>query len=700
MNARAVWWRQLEAAKWRLSRTRLTLGLLAAAVFVLAAFPRLTTLDRALTADEYDNWMERSARFYGALVARRFEETYQSYHPGVTITWLGGLSLAAADVIHPSDPARPWRWAVDTSRMALALPAARFPIALLASLSLVVLFLLLHRLVGTPAALAGALVVAFDPFDLAHSRLIHLDASVSHFMLLSLLAALVYWHGAGSYRFWLLSGLLAGLAVLTKAPSAYLFLFVPLAGLVWRLAGSPRREWPRHGRRWLLDLLVWGAVALVVFASLWPAFWHNPLGLIREMLVQQQQTAAVPHGRLNYFLGEVVRDPGPLFYVIAYLLRAAPLTLAGLVLIPLLALRRRWLPAGWWPILIVLLAYGVLFGALITPAAKKFDRYLLPAFPAFDLAATLALLGLLAAASRAWRWGRGLAFALALAFAAQSSSALALHPYYLAWYNPLSGGPAVWSRALLVGWGEGLDLAADYLNSLPDASQLRVVALYRGFWPFFQGHTIPPERYDRAVIDYVVTYSSQHQRGHWRQIEADLAGLAPEHVVTLNGLPYAEVYALPRVTVPSREDIRFGEVLALDEFAISPGMVRPGEKLAVTLYWRALQPPPVDYKVFVHLLDANGQRHGSRDRPLGPEAYPVSIWRPGDQIAWSHTASVAADTPPGPLWVVVGVYDPETGTRLPPTAEAAFGPELTYHGLTLRQIMVIDPAEGALDEES
>ena len=44
------------------------------------------------------------------------------------------------------------------------------------------------RLLGFWAALCGFVLMAFDPFHLAHSRLLHLDGLVSSFMLLAVIA--------------------------------------------------------------------------------------------------------------------------------------------------------------------------------------------------------------------------------------------------------------------------------------------------------------------------------------------------------------------------------------------------------------------------------------------------------------------------------------------------------------------------------
>ena len=52
------------------------------------------------------------------------------------------------------------------------------------------------------------------------------------------------------------------------------------------------------------------------------------------------------------------------------------------------------------------------------------------------------------------------------------------YPYYLTYFNPLSGGNRSAPQVLLVGWGEGLEKAADWLNQQPDPDTQHVISWY------------------------------------------------------------------------------------------------------------------------------------------------------------------------------------------------------------------------------
>ncbi|MCY4525987.1 MAG: hypothetical protein OXB89_05205 [Anaerolineaceae bacterium] len=130
-------------------------------------------------------------------------------------------------------------------------------------------------------------------------------------------------------------------------------------------------------------------------------------------------------------------------------------------------------------------------------------------------------------------------------------------------------------------------------------------------------------------------------------------------------------------------DVRFGEHIRLsgydlhtpdprpgtDTFAVYPGRgASTGDELSVTLYWNATSAPPENYSFFLHL--------GALDdpRPLaqvdGNPAVPArltSTWDRPEETLISPRFSLALpeDLPPGDYRVTLGLYNFETGERLP-----------------------------------
>lgn len=94
-------------------------------------------------------------------------------------------------------------------------------------------------------------------------------------------------------------------------------------------------------------------------------------------------------------------------------------------------------------------------------------------------------------------------------------------------------------------------------------------------------------------------------------------------------------------------------------------VVRDGHQLQVTLHWRAQRAIPLDYSVFVHVVNANGEVVAQHDgQPGGDVTIPTSSWRPGETILDRHVIDLPTDLPSGAYTLNVGVYYWQTLERL------------------------------------
>jgi hypothetical protein len=112
-------------------------------------------------------------------------------------------------------------------------------------------------------------------------------------------------------------------------------------------------------------------------------------------------------------------------------------------------------------------------------------------------------------------------------------------------------------------------------------------------------------------------------------------------------------------------DTRFGDRARLVGYDLHETAARPGDKLALTLYWQALGTFDRNYAVFVHLITADNRIAGQHDQTPGDGAYPTTSWVAGEYMADAYAIPVNAGTPPGDYWIEVGIYDPLSGARLP-----------------------------------
>jgi len=190
---------------------------------------------------------------------------------------------------------------------------------------------------------------------------------------------------------------------------------------------------------------------------------------------------------------------------------------------------------------LVLIGYVLLYTAMMTISPKKLDRYLMPAYPALVILAAIAI----ESAFRTVLTGRRLWFGILGVAAVQAAFIISVQPYSLSFYNPLLGGAPMASRAMIVGWGEGLDQVAAYLEALPDAQDVVVASLYRdGVMPLIRGRGVRLPAWQEA--NYFVNYINMDQRGLVPVgLQRLVDELPPDFAVRLTGLEYVRVYRIP-----------------------------------------------------------------------------------------------------------------------------------------------------------
>lgn len=542
-----------------------------AALLTLTALVwRVVDLSRFATWDEL-YWTHTTLRFWRAIQAGHWERTAIIGQPAVVQSWLGSLVATlrgwlGGDTVWETIRAagRPRYAPQDLSMLgALADEWRWFPLmtALVTALSIGGVYLLARRLVGGWAALVGTLLLIVNPFYLAHSRVMALDAVLASLMLLSILACLIYLR-EGRLRFLALSGVLGGLAALQKTPAIFVFGYVGLLCLVPFFQALWHRRERDALEKGALPFAAWSILAAATYVAVWPAMWAAPgstLGLVYHSIVDHAGIAF----DATFFMGEATRTPGLLFYPFVAALRSSPLTLLGLGCLAWRAARRA--PSVSGGTVGALLLYALLFAIALSLTTAKFDRYLLPALLPLDLVAGIGLAavflptyarpqgeGLGTRGKPGW-WQSGLGgrassfvgpWLLAALVLGQALLVLSYHPYYLAWYNPLLGGQRAAQAILPLGWGEGMEQAAHFLAAQPDSAQLRVASWSAaGLAPWFRGQVIQPQPHSPwQAADCAVVYITDVQRGD--ELAQVLTGRTPLFVGRVHDLDYVWVYRL------------------------------------------------------------------------------------------------------------------------------------------------------------
>lgn len=267
------------------------------------------------------------------------------------------------------------------------------------------------------------------------------------------------------------------------------------------------------------------------------------------------------------------------------------------------------------------------------------------------------------------------------------------HPYSIAAFNQLLGGAPMGVRSLSAGWGEGFNLVADWLNQQEDITDVLTVSrMITSLNPYLKAGAqafFPREETGelRRNAGYLVVYLSEVQGGAPLPPSDRFYGKVPPlHVVTIHGVDYAWIYAVPPdVSLkPTPSPVQFGTRLELHGCNSKPALdqLGPATRLTLTCHWLVRAPLPHDAWLFVHVVDEQGQRVAQLDLP-----YPTSTWHVGRYVPLEIPLELPTQT--GAYRILIGWYDPTTGQRLPLVGGTPADPALSGNdALVLAEVQV------------
>jgi hypothetical protein len=119
-------------------------------------------------------------------------------------------------------------------------------------------------------------------------------------------------------------------------------------------------------------------------------------------------------------------------------------------------------------------------------------------------------------------------------------------------------------------------------------------------------------------------------------------------------------------------DSATGPAIWLDGYTLPNDELGPGDILQLALFWRAEEPIPNRYKVFVHLYDGDGQLVAQTDSEPGGALRPTDTWLPGETVIDRYGVLIPLEVDPGSYTLAVGLYDvADPSSRLVVTLEGA-----------------------------
>ncbi len=118
-------------------------------------------------------------------------------------------------------------------------------------------------------------------------------------------------------------------------------------------------------------------------------------------------------------------------------------------------------------------------------------------------------------------------------------------------------------------------------------------------------------------------------------------------------------------------DAQLGQSIQLTGYDLNPASPITNNQLPITfaLHWQSTAPLPTDYTVFTQLIGPDGQVWAQWDNPPQAGRYPTPAWADHDPVIDRYSLALKEGAPPGDYRLLVGMYDPATGERLPATID-------------------------------
>jgi 4-amino-4-deoxy-L-arabinose transferase-like glycosyltransferase len=291
-------------------------------------------LGKSANVDEALWLHDRIPKYWNALEALEFRKTSISDKPGITVALVSGAGL-----LSEPDP-KSWK---DTTGNPAGTESFffsfRIPIVVFAALLLPLFYFLLERLVGRTRGMFAFALIALSPTTIGMTRIINPDALLWMFVPLSLIAFLVHIKRR-HIGYLLLSGVLLGLALLTKYVANILFVFAfGLIFLEYVFRGKDESFLP-YLRRSLLSYGLWTFVAIAMFFVLFPATWLRPGKLLDATIFSQafESTAVLFLSLLSIVLADRIFNKARISEAIMLRIRSHRFGIASAIAVSWVAL--------------------------------------------------------------------------------------------------------------------------------------------------------------------------------------------------------------------------------------------------------------------------------------------------------------------------------------------------------------------------
>lgn len=353
-------------------------------IFLLFLLPRIVYLGWDEWNVDAQRWQIRSDNFVEAILEGNIAETYQSYHPGVTLMWLSGFGKFVFYKVFEAVYGYSVNIAngyVYPEKFPIVAFSAKFPLVLVISLLFAYSFNLLRRLKFDRNYLyIFAAFLSLEPFYLGISRFLHLTGLETAFVFAALTCT--YYHLASNNskaKHLYFSALFTSPGILTKMSTILIVPFI--FGLIafYSVNLKQLRDFS-YLRKTLINLLTkyltFILIIVATFILLFPASWLSPLDIIYKMRKDGIDNIAFKDGPHRSILQNKY-----LYYYEILFVKSLGLTMISFAAGIIILLRNKIKDKVFRNFLLMSLFYIFYYFFILAFPSKQMTRYTVIAYP-------------------------------------------------------------------------------------------------------------------------------------------------------------------------------------------------------------------------------------------------------------------------------------------------------------------------------
>ena len=312
-----------------------------------------------------DRWFYRSDRFAEAFQSLNLEQTYQKYHPGVTLMYLSSIGKT----IFGNITIYPYNQFINDLFWSKFLVVVAESILIIYSLSM-----LLKASISKEQLTYLGIMLAFEPYFLGINKFLHVTGLVS-VLFFAIISTMYYYSQLNKleWKNYIVLSFLVAILILSKFTGVIIAPFILILLLNKNIKFKNNKEILLNFVKQCLIILI---LTIIIIYILFPALWLNPINLIAKMYTDGFLDTATS---TNNNWGPIINLRYLYFYE-NYFLRSSLTIIPAVLSVIYLFINRQKLKNDSI-FLIISILFIIYYSFVMVIPGKVNERYITPLFP-------------------------------------------------------------------------------------------------------------------------------------------------------------------------------------------------------------------------------------------------------------------------------------------------------------------------------